>query len=60
MIKIAIIKSADFPNYGYNLSHNQPKGFKGIEGNVWGWYKYKKDAKEAAEKLEKEWNKSAQ
>lgn len=53
---IKVVKSIGFPNYGYSLSHNQEVGFKGIEGTAWGWYKYKRDALEAAKKLQEEWN----
>lgn len=55
-IKITVVKSMSFPNYGYNLRHNQQEGFKGITGTMWGWYKYKREAIAAAKKLEQEWN----
>lgn len=39
--------------YGYSLMHNQPAGYKGIIGSVWAWYRYKRDAIEAAEAFER-------
>jgi hypothetical protein len=42
--------------YGYSLKHNQKPGFRGIIGNTWAWYRYKKDALEAAAAFEKWYN----
>jgi hypothetical protein len=53
---ITVKKDRSNKRYGYNLSHNQHHGFKGIISNTWGWYKYKKDAVKAAEELTRCWN----
>lgn len=42
--------------YGYELSHNQRIGFKGITGQTFAWYRLKKDATKQAEALMKCWN----
>ena len=53
-LEITVIKD-NIKGYGYNLKHNQPKGFKGIIGNTWAWYRYKRDANDAVTELMKCW-----
>ena len=54
-VQIKVIK-AKCRGYGYCLQHNQQPGFKGIITRVWGWYRYKKEASDAAKELMKCWN----
>jgi len=42
---------------GYSIKHNQQQGWKGIKSYWFAWYKYKSDAIEAAESLQKCYNK---
>lgn len=41
---------------GYALKHNQLRGWKGITGDTWSWFKYKSDAVERATELMKSYN----
>lgn len=48
-LKIEVVKAPR--GYGYALKHNQPKGFMGTTGSVFGWYRYKSDAIKRAGEL---------
>jgi hypothetical protein len=43
---------------GYSIFHNQPKGWKGVISNWFGWYKYKSDAIAAKDELQKYYDKT--
>jgi len=53
-VKITVVKSVGFPNYGYSLKHNQHVGFKGYinHDKTFAWYRYKRDAVKAAQVLQ--------
>lgn len=58
-VRITVVRSVGtgyHKGYGYNLRHNQKPGFKGIIGNTFAWYRYKRDAIERAEALERAYN----
>jgi hypothetical protein len=38
---------------GYSIFHNQPKGWQGVISNWFAWYKYKSDAVQRMNELQK-------
>lgn len=52
---IKVIKD-NYKGYGYNLTHNQQPGFKGIISNTFAWYRLKSEALKRADELMKCWN----